>query len=121
MKIVDVDRLRIMAQVEFRDIVMEGTVSDLNELRIFLRDGSFIDIWFSLKRSDRYSYHWERRALDGTIYRHDNIPHRRWQDVSTFPRHFHDGTETDVKVSSFCGDPEKDLRTFLAFVREKTK
>ncbi|MGH8055623.1 MAG: toxin-antitoxin system TumE family protein, partial [Candidatus Entotheonellia bacterium] len=33
-----------------------------------------------------YSFHWERRAIDGRIYRHDNAPHKRWQSVATFPR-----------------------------------
>ena len=84
MSLVDVERLREIAEVEVGDIVAEGYVPDLNELRLILVDGSFIDVWFSLKLVARYSYHWERRAIDGTIYRHDNAPHKRWQSVSTF-------------------------------------
>jgi len=57
--------------------------TQVNELRVMLTDSSFMDIWFSLKLQDRYSFHWERRAIDGTIYRHDNAPHRRWQAVSS--------------------------------------
>ncbi len=85
MKLVDVERLREIAEVEFADIVVEAYVPDLNELRIILTDGSFVDVWFSLKLAGRYSYHWERRAIDGTIYHHDNAPHKRWQAVETFP------------------------------------
>ncbi|MDL1959513.1 MAG: DUF6516 family protein [Deltaproteobacteria bacterium] len=78
MKLVDAERLREIAEVEFADIVAEAFVPDANELRIILTDGSFVDVWFSLKLTGRYSYHWERRAVDGTIYRHDNAPHKRW-------------------------------------------
>jgi len=119
MSLVDVERLREIAEVEFADIVADGYVPDLNELRIVLIDGSFIDAWFSLRLVGRYSYHWERRAIDGTIYRHDNAPHRRWQSVRTFPRHFHDGGEGNVVESHLGESPEEALRKFLSFVRER--
>ncbi len=60
MSLVDVERLREIAEVEFADIVVEAWVPDLNELRIILTDSSFMDVWFSLKLQDRYSLHWER-------------------------------------------------------------
>jgi len=88
MKLVDAERLREIAEVEFADIVAEAFVPDANELRIIFTDGSFVDVWFSLKLTGRYSYHWERRAVDGTIYRHDNAPHKRWLSVATFPNIF---------------------------------
>jgi hypothetical protein len=116
---VDVERLREIAEVEFADIVVEAWSPDLNELRVILTDGSFVDAWFSLKLHERYSFHWERRAIDGTIYRHDNAPHRRWQDVATFPRHFHNGSETDVAASYLSEVPEQALREFLAFARDR--
>ncbi len=119
MSLVDVERLREIAEVEFADIVVEAFVPDVNELRIILTDGSFIDVWFSLKLAGRYSYHWERRAVDGTIYRHDNAPHKRWQSVVTFPKHFHNASETNVVESYLSEDPEKALREFLTFVRNK--
>jgi hypothetical protein len=37
-----------------------------------LVDGSYLDVWFSRKFPGRYAYHWERRHVDGSIYRHDN-------------------------------------------------
>ena len=121
MSLVDVERLREIAEVEFADIVADGYVPDLNELRLVLIEGSFIDVWFSLKLEGRYSYHWERRAIDGTLYRHDNAPHKRWQDVTTFPSHFHDGSESNVIESHLSETPEKGLREFLTFVRKHLK
>jgi hypothetical protein len=82
-------------------------------------DGSVIDVWFSLKLSERYSYHWERRSIDGKIYRHDNAPHRKWQSVKTFPKHFHNGDENKVTESYISAIPSEALRTFLVFVRKK--
>ena len=108
---VDIDQLR--------DIVREAISPDLNELRLILRDGSFVDVWFSLKLPGRYSYHWERRAIDGTIYRHDNAPHQSWSLVGTFPSHFHDGSEMKVVESQISNHPPQALREFLTFVREK--
>jgi Family of unknown function (DUF6516) len=117
--LVDVERLREIAEVEFSDVVIEAVIPDANELRVFLTDSSFIDVWFSLKLQGRYSFHWKRRAVDGTIYRHDNAPHKNWQSVATFPRHFHDGSETDVSESYISEDPEEALREFLSFVRNR--
>jgi hypothetical protein len=119
MSLVEVERLREIAEVEFADIVVEALIPDINELRVILTDGSFVDVWFSLKLQGRYSFHWERRAINGKIYRHDNAPHKRWQSVATFPRHFHNGSETDVSESHISAVPEEALREFLAFVRDR--
>jgi len=114
---INVERLHEIAEVEFSDIVKVAVISDTNELRIMLKEGSFIDVWFSLKLIERYSYHWERRAIDGTIYRHDNAPHCRWNIVTTFPKHFHDGSETNVVESYLSNQPDKAIREFLVFIR----
>ncbi len=45
--------------------------------------------------------HYERRHLDGTIYRHNNAPHHR--QVKTFPKHYHKGRE-DFVVESYLPD-----------------
>ncbi len=118
---VDVKRLREIAEIEFADIVAEVLVPDINELRIILTDGSFVDVWFSLKLVSRYSFHWERRALDGKIYRHDNAPHRRWQSIATFPHHFHDGSESNVSESHLSHIPAEAVRQFHAFVRDRIR
>ena len=65
MSLIDIKRLSEIAQIEFADIVVDTLVPDANELRIILIDGSFIDVWFSLKLHGRYSYHWDRQAIDG--------------------------------------------------------
>jgi hypothetical protein len=119
MTLINMARLQQIAEVEFAVIVTEAYMPDLNELRIVLKDNSFVDVWFSLKLADRYSYHWERKALDGTIYRHDNAPHQRWQSVATYPHHFHDGGEAQVVESHLSKKPEDALREFLAFVQKR--
>lgn len=119
MTLVDVYRLREIAEAEFVDVVVGTSIPGANELRLILKDGSFIDIWFSLKLKGRYSYRWERRAIDGSIYRHDNAPHKQWQSVQTFPDHFHDGNEWTVAESHLSKIPAEGLRQFLEFARAK--
>ena len=65
-------KLSEIAEVEFSDVV-EFAENLEEKLRIYIRDGSYIDVWFSRKIKGRYAYHGERRHLDGTVYRHDNI------------------------------------------------
>ena len=117
MTLIDTRHLGTIAEVEYADIVVNAWVPGLNTLRILLRDGSFVDLWYSLKLVGRYSYHWERRSLDGTLYRHDNAPHQRWETVATWPKHFHDGSENTVTESRLSDEPEVALREFLDFVR----
>ena len=121
MSLVDIEQLREIAEAEFADIVIEAFAPDINELRIMVSDSSFVDVWFSLKLPGRYSYHWERRAIDGRVYRHDNAPHKRWQSVATFPCHFHDGSETNVIESHVSEIPAEALRDFLTFVRDQVR
>ena len=119
MKPIDLNRLKEIAEIEFAGIVDQVYSPDVNELRIILTDGSFVDLWFSLRLEGQYSYHWERKALDGRIYRHDNAPHKRWRGVKTFPKHFHNGSEEQV-IESFISDaPAEALRQFLAFIQDK--
>jgi hypothetical protein len=54
--LVDVERLREIAEVEFVDIVVEAIIPDINELRVILTDGSFVDVWFSLKLQDPIAF-----------------------------------------------------------------
>jgi len=103
---------------EFRTIVESGEIlySHSNEpwkLRLYLCDNSFIDIYYST--TGKYSYHWDRRLTTNKIYRHDNAPHQRWKDISTFPKHFHNGSEDSVGPSHIPDDPGLALRDFLTF------
>lgn len=115
--------LREIARTEFVDIILQARVmalptGDPLKLRLDVVDGSLLDIFVSA--SGRYSYHWDRRLTTAAnLYRHDNAPHRRWRAVSTFPKHFHSGSEDHVIESHISDNPEQALREFLAFARHK--
>jgi len=87
------------------------------KLRLYLIDGSVIYVFYSV--TGKYSYHWERRIIDGTIYRHDNAPHTKWKDIKTFPKHFHDGSDSNGKESLISEEPLIALDEFLNFARRK--
>jgi len=70
---------------------------------------------------ERYSFHWERSSVDGSIYRHNNTPHIRWRAVETFPRHFHFLTESDAVESHIPDDPISASKYFLGFIEEFLK
>ncbi len=113
-----------LAEVEFAHVLEAGEIVQTpggfpQKLRLNIIDGSVIDVFLS--SSGRYSYHWERRPLDGTLYRHDNAPHVRWRHIETFPKHFHNGSEVDqdCEGSHISDQPEEALREFLRFVEEK--
>lgn len=89
--------------------------------RVFIRDGSIVDIWFSKKIPGRFSYHWERRQIDGKIYRYDNFPDPRWKEVATFPKHFHNGSQNRVHESKINDDPASGVREFMDFIRKMLK
>lgn len=114
--------LRQIALGEFQDIVFNAQIlefpsGDPHKIRLDIVDGSLLDIFLSV--SGRYAYHWERRrAGTDTIFRHDNAPHHRWRFVSTFPKHFHDGSEDNVRDSLLDDSPPIALRQVLAFVRQ---
>jgi len=111
-------KLAYIAASEFSDIV-RGTRVVEGKLRVLISDGSYIDVWLSEKRPGTYAYHWERRSLDGTIYRHNNLPDQEARKLKTFPKHFHNEKE-HIVVESYISDlPKEALRTFLDFARRK--
>lgn len=114
------ERLAEMAITDFSDIV-QGTKIVEGKLRLLITDGSYIDVWLSEKREGVYAYHWERQAVDGTIFRHNNLPDRDAKKLKTFPKHFHEGCEEIIKESELSDLPEKALKSFLHFAREKLK
>ena len=94
-------RLKNIVLQEFPNIVVSASITrgPLNvakSLRIFLTDNSFLEVWIS---GNKYSYHWQR--ISGKIYRHDNAPHYKHKQIKTFPKHFHDGSEDNVKATLF--------------------
>lgn len=114
---VNLNLLRTIAEVEFSDIVTSTSIID-DKLRVMIIDNSFIDFWWSHKFPERFAYHWERRHIDGTIYRHDNAPHQKWRHVSSFPQHFHFKFDSNVVTSTLNPLPKIAVREFLAFARE---
>ncbi len=83
----------------------------LVKIRVVMVDGSFLDIYWS--PSGRYSLHYERRHIDGRVYRHDNAPHQRHRHVQTFAKHYHNGSEDHVVESYLPDEPVKRWRSSL--------
>lgn len=79
-------------------------------------DESFADVWISI--SGKYSFHWDRLEIDGTIYRFDNAPHKVWADIATFPHHFHNKNEKTVIESDIFLEPEMQMKYFMDFIRK---
>jgi len=105
---------------EFSEIVVDTRIITLPsgeplKLRVYIVDRSFLDVWLSI--SGKYSYHWERRHVDGKIYRQDNAPHKAWERIKTFPMHFHNGEEKNVVESRISSKYKEALREVLWFVR----
>jgi hypothetical protein len=115
---IDFYQLAEIAETEFADIVVSASVID-SKLRVVLLDSSYIDFWWSRAVPNRFAHHWERRHVDGSIYRHDNAPHGQWQHIATFPRHFHDQSDGNVVESNLSDVHEVAVRQFLGFARAK--
>jgi len=114
------NRLVEVILADFSDIAVDVQLrftpsGAIEKLRIFLSDESYVDVWLSL--SGKYSYHWEQRHVRGLIHRHDNAPHSKWKGIKTFPKHFHDGNEENVKESNIPDEPIAAINYFLSFVR----
>ncbi len=108
----------------FNDIISEIVRYEvppgvLVKIRVVMVDGSFLDIYRS--PSGRYSLHYERRHIDGRVYRHDNAPHSRHGCVRTFPKHYHNGSEDNVVESYLPDEPVKAVEEFLKTIREIVK
>lgn len=110
--------IRHIAEIEFADIVVDAALLR-EKLRLFLRDGSFVDIWLSKRLADRFGFHWERRHLDGAMYRYDNFPDIAWVDITTYPRHFHNGSQNAVEAAPFPAGVLVGFRSFMVFVRQQ--
>ena len=101
----DLERLRRIAETEFLGVV-RSTAVIRDKLRVVLADSSYIDFWWSSQIRGRDAHHWERRHVDGTIFRHDNMSHPQWRVLSSFPKHFHAGDQHTVMESDMTDDSE---------------
>ncbi|MBC8496544.1 MAG: hypothetical protein H8D37_02670 [Chloroflexi bacterium] len=111
-------RLEFLASGEYNDVVSSaefigGTPSNPNKLRLWVIDGSFLDIWLSADGD--YAFHWERRRQTGEIFRWDNAPHH--PEIITFPQHLHYGDESKIVESRLSKEPESALRQILDFIQ----
>ena len=110
------DNLARIAEIEFSDIVDATEIME-TKLRIMLLDGGFVDVWLSEKLANRFGSYWEHKVTD-LSYRYDNFPNAKWSNVSTFPYHFHDGSQDNVVDSSrFARDIVEGFRDFVNWVR----
>lgn len=112
-----------IAEIEFSNIILSS--QDLgHKLRLYLTDKTFVDFFFTVKlKKYRFSIHWEKAHIDGTIYRIDNTPDKKWVRVSTFPIHFHNKTYNQVETAPFpiSGNDSLEIifRRFLRFVQSQ--
>ncbi|MDD1745859.1 MAG: DUF6516 family protein [Candidatus Methanoperedens sp.] len=114
--------LEQITKTEFSDIINKtaligGKSAQPNKLRVFLIDGSFLDVWLS--EENDYSFHWEQRAVRGLIHRWDNAPDH--PDIESFPHHFHDGKENNILSSQLNNDMIDAFKEVLTFIRAKLK
>ena len=115
-----IDDLKRVAEVEFSDIVKDTFLIDY-KLRVILVNNSFIDANLSRRLPDRFGFHWECGDNAGTIYRFDNFPDKNWKELSTFPYHFHRGSQDDVEASPFPPTIIDGFRSFMEFIRSKIR
>ena len=91
------------------------------KVRFVLQDKSFVDIRISQRIRNRFDFHWERRHVDGTIYRYDNFPDTKFKKLSTYPYHFHEKKEAMAKSSPFRMKLPDAFIDFMEFVRKNAK
>ena len=108
-----------IAHSEFPDIVTSSRIihkrsPGSSKLRLHFKDQTFMAIWLS--ETGKYSFHWEQRAKRGLIHRHDNAPDH--PEISTFPKHFHDGDEQNVLPSHLADTPASAVKEFLEYIRK---
>ncbi|MFZ3383850.1 MAG: DUF6516 family protein [Candidatus Methanoperedens sp.] len=114
--------LEEIVKTDFSDIVKNsaligGKSAQPNKLRVFIIDGSFLDVWLS--EENDYSFHWEQRAVRGLIHRWDNAPDH--PEVESFPHHFHEGKENNIMSSHLDADMRGAFKEVLGFIRTKLK
>ncbi|GAB6275439.1 MAG: hypothetical protein STSR0004_23070 [Peptococcaceae bacterium] len=115
---VSLEELARIAEVEFSDIV-DSTYKIGVKLRIILIKDGFVDVWLSRKLRDRFGFHWEQQST-GLSFRYDNFPNTKWENVSTYPYHFHNRTQDNVIASlQFKKDVQEGFRSFMEWVRDK--
>lgn len=111
-----------LVDTEFKDIcedadILFSSTGRAQKVKIYLIDNTIVDVWLSL--DGKYSYHWSNKGVRDYVLRYDNAPHEKWKTVSTFPKHCHEGNESNIVSSIIPDDPCDALRYFLQKVKEK--
>lgn len=114
----DLDNFKQIIENEFLDIVESILRPSEEKLRVILIDKSFIDIRISQKVKNRFDFHWERRHIDGKIFRYDNFPDIHFKNLKSFPEHFHYEKENKVVESKFRKSPELGFKDFMNFAQD---
>ncbi len=75
-----------IAEKEYRDIVA-GTSFDYEKARVFLKDGSLLEVWLHRSESlmDRYAFHWDKMSVDGKVFRTTTCPTPDGGESKPFP------------------------------------
>ncbi len=113
-----IEDIKRIAEIEFSDII-KNTYQIECKLRIILSNNSFIDVYLSQTLPDKFGFHWECKDRKGTIYRYDNFPDKKWRHVTTFPHHFHNGSQDTAEAAPFPLSAIAGFRAFMEFVRNK--
>lgn len=115
------DKLANIVETHYADVVtyhqfLHRHAGIREKLRLYIRDTTFVDIWVN-PAGTRYSFHWEQRAKRGLIHRYDNAPD--FPNMATFPKHFHNGSDSQVEESYLSDNLQTAFRQFMSFVRSK--
>ena len=117
----DLEILKEIIEDQFLDIVEDILRPSEEKLRVVLKDGSFIDVRLSQKVKNRFDFHWERRHINGNIFRYDNFPDIRFKRLKSFPYHFHYKKENKVVEAEFRKSLKHGFKDFMDFVRNYLK
>ena len=113
--------LKEIIEDEFLDIVKDILRPSEEKLRVVLKDKSFIDVRLSQKVKNRFDFHWERRYINGNVFRYDNFPDTRFKHLKSFPEHFHYQKEDKVIEAKFRKSSKYGFKDFMNFVRDYLK
>ena len=107
-----------MILVELKNIIRSSKITR-NKLRFTFADQSFLEIFKSNNIINRWAFHWERKHVDGMIYRHDNVPHKSWKKIESFPWHYHFKFEENVIKSDFSNDIIQNVQKLIIIIKER--
>ncbi|MBE0477827.1 hypothetical protein IBX65_01740 [Candidatus Aerophobetes bacterium] len=106
------EKILHLTEEEFSDILKTKPAITGMKLRIYLIDGSLLDVYYH-PTGKKYSFHWQKKVESIRI---NTAPHHK--NIISYPRHMHIGQRikadeiTDVNLS-----PEENLRRVLTYIK----